>query len=85
MHWRGQPLISHEVVVELIGATTTHSGLRVEAQLDTNAYPTKIKVSDEEMAALHITPHAFHGERNYKIKEGVPELLMPCEMARPNS
>ena len=68
MNWRGQPLISHEVVVELIGATTTHSGLRVEAQLDTNAYPTKIKVSDEEMAALHITPHAFHGEWNYTIK-----------------
>jgi transposase len=68
MNWRGQPLISHEVVVELIGATTTHSGLRVEAQLDTNAYPTKIKVSDGEMAALHITPHAFHGEWNYTIK-----------------
>ena len=68
MNWRGQPLISHEVIVELIGATTTQSGLRIEAQLDTNVYPTKIKVSDEEMAALNITPHDFHGEWNYTIK-----------------
>jgi hypothetical protein len=68
MNWRGQPLISHEVIVELIGTTTTKSGLRVEAQLDTNAYPTKINVSDEEMATLNIKPHAFHGEWNYTIK-----------------
>jgi transposase len=70
MNWRGQPLISHEVIVELIGATTTQSGLRVDAQLDTNVYPTKIKVSAEEMAALHITPHDFHGEWNYTVKHG---------------
>jgi hypothetical protein len=68
MNWRAQPLTSHEVIVELIGATTTQSGLRVEAQLDTNMYPTQIHVSDEEMAALHITPHAFHGEWNYTVK-----------------
>jgi len=68
MNWRAQPLTSHEVIVELIGATTTQSGLRVEAQLDTNVYPTEIHVSDEEMAALHITPHAFHGEWNYTVK-----------------
>ena len=53
--------------IELIGTTTTQSGLRVEAQLDTNMYPTKIQVSDEEMAALKITPHTFHGEWNYTI------------------
>jgi len=68
MNWRAQPLISHEVSVELIGSTTTQSGLRVEAQLDTNVYPTKIQVSDEEMAALSITPHDFHGEWNYTVK-----------------
>lgn len=68
MNGRAQPLTSHEVIVELIGATTTQSGLRVEAQLDTNVYPTQIHVSDEEMAAWHITPHAFHGEWNYTVK-----------------
>jgi transposase len=70
MNWRGQPLISHEVLVELIGATTTQSGLHVEAQLDTNVYPTQIKISAEEMATLHITPHNFHGEWNYTVKHG---------------
>lgn len=68
MNWRAQPLISHEVIVDLIGSTTTQSGLRVEAQLDTNVYPTKIQVSDEEMAALRITPHDFHGEWNYTVR-----------------
>jgi hypothetical protein len=70
MNWRGQPLISHEVIVDLIGATTTKNGLTVTARLDTNAYPVKIKVSDEEMARLNITPHAFHGEWNYTVKQG---------------
>jgi transposase len=68
MNWRAQPLISHEVIVDLIGSTTTQTGLRVEAQLDTNVYPTKIQVSDEEMAALRITPHDFHGEWNYTVR-----------------
>ena len=68
MHWRAQPLTSHEVIVALIGATTTQSGLRVKPQLDTKVYPTEMHVSDEEMAALHITPHAFHGEWNSTVK-----------------
>ena len=68
MNWRAQPLISHEVIVELIGSTTTQSGLRVEAQLDTNVYPTKMQVSDEEMAALRMTPRDFHGEWNYTVQ-----------------
>jgi hypothetical protein len=67
MNWRGRPLISHEVIVELIGATTTEAGLRVQAELDLGQYPTKVKVTDEEMAALHLTPHAFHGEWNYTL------------------
>ena len=66
-NWRGRPLVSHEVIVDLIGATTTTTGLRVQAELDPGVYPTKIKVSDEEMAALHLTPHPFHGEWNYSI------------------
>jgi hypothetical protein len=68
MHWRAQPFISHEVIVELIGSTTTPSGLRVEAQLDTNGYPTKIQGSDDEMAALSMTPHDVHSEWNYTVK-----------------
>jgi hypothetical protein len=70
MHGRGQPLISHEVIGELIGATTTQSGLHVEAHLDTNVYPTQMKISAEEMATLPITPHNFHGEWNYTVKPG---------------
>jgi hypothetical protein len=67
MNWRGQPLVSHEVVVNLIGATTTREGLQVQAERDTATYPTKIKVSDAALAAVHLTPHAFHGEWNYTI------------------
>ncbi len=62
-----QPLVSHEVVVDLISATTTRSGLQVQAELDTSSYPTKVKVSDAAMAALALTPHTFHGEWNYTI------------------
>ncbi len=67
MNWRGRPLVSHEVVVQLIGATTTREGLQVQAELDSGEYPTKVKVSDADMAALRITPHSFHGEWNYTI------------------
>ena len=67
MNWRGRPLSSHEVIVELIGATTTTSGLTVQAELDTGVYPLKVKVSDAELASVQITPHAFHGEWNYTI------------------
>jgi hypothetical protein len=67
LNWRGRPLISHEVIVELIGATTTRSGLTVQAVRDTGSYPTKIKVSDEQVAAVHLHPHTFHGEWNYTI------------------
>jgi hypothetical protein len=67
MNWRGRPLVSHEVIVELIGATTTREGLQVQAELDANSYPTKVKVSNDELAAVQLTPHAFHGEWNYTI------------------
>jgi hypothetical protein len=67
MNWRGRPLISHEIIVDLIGATTTATGLRIQAELDPGAYPTKVKVSDDELATVHLTPHAFHGEWNYTV------------------
>ena len=69
MNWRGRPLVSYRVVVNLIAATATEKGLRVEAELDTKEYPTKVKVSDAEMAAIHLYPHRFHGEWNYTIKQ----------------
>jgi transposase len=67
MNWRGRPLTSHEVIVNTIAATTTRAGLRVHAELDTGRYPTGMKVSDVQMAALPITRHAFHGEWNYTL------------------
>jgi transposase len=68
LNWRGQPLQSYRVIVNLIAATTTTTGLRVEAELNTEEYPTKVKVSDEEMVAINLCPHRFHGEWNYTIK-----------------
>lgn len=66
-NWRGKPLVSHQVIVDLISATSTKAGLRVHAQIDSNLYPSGLKVSDKEVAALHIERDAFHGEWNYKI------------------
>ena len=67
MNWRGQPLISHEVVVNLISGTKPKSGLRVKAKLDQNTYPTQIKVSDEELQNVNLVAHDFHGDWNYTI------------------
>jgi transposase len=67
MNWRGRPLESHQVIVDLIGAVTTRTGLRVRAQADTGAYPKGIKVSDAELAAVRLRRHDFHGEWNYTI------------------
>ena len=67
-NWRGQPLTSHEVIVNLIGATTNRTGLAVHAELDTRLYPKGIKVTDEQIDALRITHHKFHGEWNYTLR-----------------
>jgi hypothetical protein len=67
MNWRGRPLVSHEVIVNLIGRTTTRTGLKVKAELDPHHYPTKVKVSDEEMNQVRLKKHQFHGEWNYTI------------------
>ena len=66
-NWRGKPLVSHEVVIQLIAATTTRMGLRVEAHLDTNRYETGIKVTDQELAQVNLHRHEFHGDWNYTI------------------
>jgi transposase len=66
-NWRGKPLISYEVIVKLIAATTNRIGLKVKCQLDTNFYPKAIKVSDREMADINIQRDSFHGEWNYTI------------------
>jgi hypothetical protein len=67
MNWRGRPLTSYEVMLELIGSTTTSTGLKVHAEHDTGSYPKGIEVSDEELAAVPLKPHKFHGEWNYTI------------------
>jgi len=66
-NWRGQPLVSHQAILNLIASTTTKTGLVVQAAMDTNTYQTGIKVSDEEMATLRLTPCKFHGNWNYVI------------------
>ena len=67
MNWRGRPLTSHEVVVETIAATTTTTGLKVNAAPDTAAYPPKIHISDAELRAVPLTPHEWRPEWNYTI------------------
>lgn len=66
-NWRGEPLRDYETIVHLIAGTTTAKGLSVTCRLDHRKYPTGRKVTDEEMATVHITPHTFHGEWNYVI------------------
>ena len=75
-NWRGRPLESLEVVVNLIASTTTTKGLRVRAALDTDEYPTGVKVDDATMAALRLTPDEFHGEWNYAITPAEPAQLI---------
>ncbi|MHB8576865.1 MAG: ISAzo13 family transposase [Dehalococcoidia bacterium] len=67
INWRAKPLTSLEVVLELLSHTTTAAGLSITAITDTNTYPTGIRVTDDELAALHLLPDVFHGEWNYTI------------------
>jgi Rhodopirellula transposase DDE domain len=67
-NWRGRPLTSYEVIVNLIASTTTKTGLIVKAAIDTNQYETGVSVSDDELARVHLTPAKFHGEWNYVIE-----------------
>lgn len=71
-NWRGKPLVSYQTIVQLIAATTTKAGLKVKSEIDTNAYPAGIKVSDAEMNAINIQRHQFHGDWNYTISPSKP-------------
>jgi len=72
MNWRGRPLTSHEVVVNLIGATTNTKGLKVQAHRDTASYPLGVKVTKAELAAVPVTAHEFHGDWNYTVHPRPP-------------
>jgi hypothetical protein len=64
MNWRGRPLASHDVIVSAIAATTTRAGLTVRAGLDPGSYPEGAKISDEQLAALPLDRHDWHGDWN---------------------
>ncbi len=66
-NWRSRPLVSHDVIINLIASTVTAKGLRIKAELDPKAYPLGIKVTDDELAAINIQPASFHGDWNYRV------------------
>ena len=66
-NWRGKPLVTHQVIVNLISATTTKAGLRVSSRLDNRLYPKGRRVSDTQLVSVNLEPHSFHGEWNYTI------------------
>jgi len=67
-NWRGKPLLTHATIVNLISATRTDKGLTVRCVLDHKKYPKKIKVTDEQMRTVRLTPNKFHGDWNYTIR-----------------
>ena len=67
LNWRGKPLESLEVIINLIAATTTTTGLKVYAQLDDRAYDKGVEVTDDQLAAVNLTRDSFHGEWNYVV------------------
>ncbi len=67
MNWRGRPLTSHQVIVDLIANTSTATGLVVKCVLDTGPYPTGIRYTDKDVTALPLVRHDFHGEWNYRL------------------
>jgi Rhodopirellula transposase DDE domain len=80
MNWRGRPLASHDVIVSAIAATTTRAGLTVRAGLDPGSYPEGAKISDEQMTALPLDRHDWHGDWNYTLR---PEPPAPAPPPRP--
>ena len=68
MNWRGKPLVSHEVMLNLIANTKTRSGLTVRAELDAAQYPKGTKISDKDLAAINLERNPFHGDWNYSIR-----------------
>ena len=83
MNWRGRPLTSHDVIINSIAATTTRTGLTVQARLDDGTYPTGVKVSDAQMAALPISRHNWHGDWNYTLHPAGPQPAAALAPARP--
>jgi transposase len=75
MNWRGRPLTSHEVIVQTIAATTTRTGLRVHAELDTATYDTGVRIGDGQMDALPLTRHDWHGDWNYTLRPEVYDQI----------
>ena len=73
MNWRGRPLTSHRMIVDLISNTTTATGLTVHCALDTDQYPSGIKYTAKDVDALPITRHDFHGEWNYTVQPTHPK------------
>ena len=73
MNWRGRPLASHEIIVNTIAATTTHTGLQVHAELDTGRYPLGVTISDQQIANLPIARHDWHGDWNYTLHPATSE------------
>jgi hypothetical protein len=71
---KGKPLVSHQVIVDLIAAATTKTGLRVRAEIDSNHYPAGVRVSDQQFAALNIQRDRFHGEWNYKLVPSIQSM-----------
>jgi hypothetical protein len=71
-NWRARPLVSYQTIVQLIAATTTDTGLKVQCEIDPNAYPAGVKVTDDEMDAINIRRHDFHGDWNYTISPHAP-------------
>ena len=85
MNWRGRPLTSHEVIVQTIAATTTRTGLRVRAELDTSAYDTGVQISDAQMDALPLARHDWHGDWNYTLRpQAYDQVLAPYPSDRPS-
>ena len=75
INWRAKPLINRQVVIDLIASTTTTTGLKVHARLDENTYPTKIRITDAQIAAVNLTGDNFHPKWNYTIKPNTPPLI----------
>lgn len=71
-NWRAWPLVSYQTIVQLIAATTTDTGLKVQCEIDTSTYPAGVKVTDAEMDSINIHRHGFHGDWNYTITPQVP-------------
>jgi hypothetical protein len=67
MNWRGKPLVDLVTIVNLIGDTTSAAGLRVRSEIDRGQYPQGVVITDDQLARLHLEPHAFHGEWNYTL------------------